>query len=171
MNETNTTPLPIHITPHHLRLSSALSKFVRDKFAKIPRFANDVLATDIVLRRHHGTSSGKQFSASARLALAGRDIHASAMHADLYSAIVKLVATLARRSRKRKVRLERSFTTPRGAALFRPQQLPSHSQPQGVAKIEAAPGEVRNANRRTGGQEQRVFRFRRTAPFAFTKCE
>ena len=81
MNDTNTTMLPIHITPHHLRLSPALSDFVHKKLAKVPRFASDVLATDIVLRRHHGTADGKRFSASARIALAGRDIHATATHA------------------------------------------------------------------------------------------
>ena len=113
MKETNITKLPIHITPHHLRLSPALADFVHSKFAKVPRFATDVLATDIVLRRHHGTSDGKRFSASGRLALAGRDIHASATHADLYSAIVKLVSILARRSRKRKTRLGKTHAAGR----------------------------------------------------------
>ena len=71
MNQTDT--LPIHITPHHLHLSPALSDFVHKKLANVPHFASDVLATDIVLRRHHGTADGKRFSASARLALPGRD--------------------------------------------------------------------------------------------------
>ena len=126
MNEIHTPTLPIHITPHHLRLSPALSDFVRSKFAKIPRFANDVLATDVVLRRHHGTSAGKQFSASGRLALAGRDIHAAAMHADLYTAIVKLVARLARRSRKRKTRFEKSRAS-RRLSSRRPLHSRDHS--------------------------------------------
>src|SRR6187401_2960413 len=116
MNETNTTALPIHITPHHLTLSPALRDFALKKLAKVPRFARDVLAADIVLRRHHGTADGKRFSASARLALAGRDIHATAAHADLYTAIVKLVARLARRSRKRKARLGKTHSPRRFAA-------------------------------------------------------
>ena len=161
MNETNTTPLPIHITPHHLRLSPALCNFVHKKFAKVPRFANDVLATDIVLRRHHGTADGTRFSASARLALAGRDIHATAAHVDLYTAIVKLVARLTRRSRKRKTRLAHAI--PRG-----PSRKPhrSHRQPD-LAVSESALPEARYSRRREGGQEQRVFGFRRTSPFAF----
>lgn len=167
MNETNTTPLPIHITPHHLRLSPALSDFVRRKLAKVPRFASDVLATDIVLRRHHGTADGKHFSASARLALAGRDIHATATHADLYTAIVKLVARLTRRSRKRKTRLAKTHVSRRRAESRKPHR--SHDQPDsfGVTKSEPAQAEMRNARRRNGGQEPRVFGFRRTAPFAF----
>jgi len=141
MNETNTTALPIHITPHHLTLSPALRDFVHKKLAKVPRFASDVLATDVVLRRHHGTADGKRFSASARLALAGHDIHAIATHADLYTAIVKLVGRLSRRSRKRKTRL---------ATRGSPQSHKPHPRP-------------------SGGPEQRVFGFRRPAPFGFSK--
>jgi putative sigma-54 modulation protein len=144
MNETNTTALPIHITPHHLTLSPALRDFAKKKLAKVPRFASDVLAADLVLRRHHGTADGKRFSASARLALAGHDIHAIATHADLYTAIVKLVARLSRRSRKRKTRLAKVHATRRSP-------------------------DSRNPQRRSGGQEQRVFGFRRTAPFAFSQ--
>src|SRR5690606_26767740 len=42
MNKLNSTALPIHITPHHLSLSPALADFVREKLAKVPRFASDV---------------------------------------------------------------------------------------------------------------------------------
>ena len=109
MNQNTMTTLPIHITPHHLSLSPPLRDFVSMKFAKVRRFASDAVAADIVLRRHHGTGSGKRFSASARLAVPGRDVHASATHADLHTAVVKLVSTLARRSRKRKTRLARTY--------------------------------------------------------------
>jgi putative sigma-54 modulation protein len=164
MNENNTTTLPIHITPHHLRLSLAISEFVYDKFAKVPRFASDVLATDVVLRRHHGSSEGPRFSASARLALAGHDIHASATHADLYTAIVKLVATLARRSRKRKTRLMK-------AHAMRPRALRYASESSADSPVldDAAPNltnpEARSPRWRSGGQEQRSSGFRRTARF------
>ena len=110
------TNLPIHITPHHLSLTSPLREFVLNKVATLPRFANDVIAAEIVLRRHRGTSTGKRFSASARLAMPGHDIHGTAAHADLYTAVVKLVSRLARRSRKRKTRLAKrrgSFTPER----------------------------------------------------------
>lgn len=102
------TEVPIHITPHHLSLTPALSQFVQDKIAKLPRFAGDAVAADIVLRRHHGTAEGKTFSASARLALPGHDVHATATHADLYAAITSLTKKLARRSLKRKARRSRA---------------------------------------------------------------
>lgn len=164
--------LPIHITPHHLSLSPALRDFVRMKLAKVPRFASDVLAADVVLRRHRGTANGKQFSASARLALPGRDIHGSATHADLYSAVVKLVATLARRSRKRKTRLAKTHTQRRvgDAPISLAKSVASGHDASENAVLQAddslLQGTVNRSRRREGGQELRVFGFRRRLPFA-----
>lgn len=98
------TPIPIHITPHHLSLTPALAEFVYGKITKLRRFAVNALAAEIVLRRHHGTAAGKTFSARARLALPGRDVHASATHSDLYTAIIGLAKKLARGSLKLKAR-------------------------------------------------------------------
>lgn len=116
MNRNNTHPLPIHITPHHLSLSPMLRDFAHDKLAKVPRFSNDALRMDLVLRRHGGAAETGRFSASARLALPGRDIHAAAAHADLYTAIVNLVSKLARHSRKRKARHARALKNLRRSA-------------------------------------------------------
>ena len=104
------TTLPIHITTHHLSLSDALHRFALEKISTVCRFANDALAADVVLRRHGGAK--KQFSASARLALPGRDIHGRAVAGNLYTAIGKLVVRLARLARKRKTRLGRTFDHP-----------------------------------------------------------
>jgi putative sigma-54 modulation protein len=167
----NMTTLPIHITPHHLSLSQALRDFVCLKLAKVSQFAGDALAADIVLRRHHGTANGKRFSASARLALPGRDIHASATHADLYTAVVRLVATLARRSRKRNTRLAKTHTQrragnePNSAAKSVASRLVSEN-----AVLQAdeplLQGRVHRSRRQEGGQELRVYGFRRRSPFA-----
>lgn len=81
MNQNPMSALPIHITPHHLNPSLPLRDFVSTKFAKVRRFASDAVAADIVLRRHHGTASGKRFSASARLAVPGSATHSTATHA------------------------------------------------------------------------------------------
>lgn len=99
--------LPIHITAHHLHLSDSLRLFARKKIAPLTRFANDVLGAEIVLRGHGGAVT--RFSASAGIALPGRDIHGPAVHSDLYVAIGKLVANLGRLARKRKTRLAKSF--------------------------------------------------------------
>ena len=123
------TSLPIHITAHHLRLSDSLRQFARQKIAALTRFANDALAAEIVLRRHGGAEP--RFSASARLALPGRDIHGRAIHANLYVAIGKLVAKLARLARKRKTRLARTFDHPRrdeASSELESPQATSHTQ-------------------------------------------
>jgi ribosomal subunit interface protein len=104
------TNLPIHITTHHLSASNALHRFAREKISSVCRFANDALAADVVLRRHGGAK--ERFSASARLALPGRDIHGRAEHSNLYVAIGKLVTILGRLARKRKTRLAKTFEHP-----------------------------------------------------------
>src|SRR5205814_2040612 len=81
------TNLPIHITTHHLSMSNALRRFAREKISSVCRFANDALAADVVLRRHAGAK--ERFSASARFALPGRDIHGRAVASNLYAAIGK----------------------------------------------------------------------------------
>lgn len=108
MNMTTPTPIPVHIVPHHLTLSPSLNACARGSVEKLSHFAHDALAAHMVLRRHHGTTEGKRFSASLRLALPGRDLHATATHADMYVAIELMTRKLARRSRRRKTRRVRS---------------------------------------------------------------
>jgi regulator of nucleoside diphosphate kinase len=76
----------------------------------VTRFAHDAVAAEIVLRRHNGAKT--RFSASARLALPGRDVHGRAVDWNLYVAIGKLVAKLGRLLRKRKTRLAKKFERP-----------------------------------------------------------
>ena len=104
------TDLPIHITTHHLHLSDPLRLIVRGKLAPVARFANDAIAAEIVLRRRGGAKT--RFSASARVALPGQDIHGHAVHVNLYTAIGKLAEKLGRLLRKRKTRLAKAFKHP-----------------------------------------------------------
>ncbi len=153
------TNLPIHITTHHLSLSDSLRQFVRRKIAPVTRFAHDALAAEIVLRRHGGATA--RFSATARLSLPGRDVHGSAVHADAYVAIGKLVAKLARLLRKRKTRLAKVFERPGRGAIS---QLPvaSLAQKESSDFLDVPP----LSRSREGGQEMRVFGFRRRDPLA-----
>jgi putative sigma-54 modulation protein len=153
------TTLPIHITTHHLSLSDPLRRFTRTKLTPITRFANDALAAEIVLRRHGGAAT--RFSASARLALPGRDVHGRATDPDLYVAIGLLVAKLSRRLRKRKTRLAKSFARSRSNWSS---EAPEASL-AAVSNESAEPMVERPQLRgREGGQEMRVFPFRRHAP-------
>ncbi|WP_265593789.1 ribosome-associated translation inhibitor RaiA [Verrucomicrobium sp. BvORR034] len=106
------TSIPVHIMPHHLTLTPSLNACVRGSVEKLSHYANDALAAHIVLRRHHGTAEGKRFSASLRLALPGRDLHATATHADMYAAIGLMTRKLARRSRRRKTQRVRARSLP-----------------------------------------------------------
>ena len=157
---TTMTNLPIHITTHHLSLSDSLRGFARKKIAPLTRFANDALAAEIVLRRHNGAA--KRFSASARLALPGRDVHGRGIDANLYVAIGKLVAALGRRLRKRKTRLAKKFE--RADSI---ETLVKRPKPPAEPRLLPAPaGKLRKPRLREGGQEMRVFPFRRSVPFA-----
>ncbi|HJT82566.1 MAG TPA: ribosome-associated translation inhibitor RaiA [Chthoniobacterales bacterium] len=147
--------LPIHITTHHLQLSDALRRFLDKKLTPVTRFANDALAADIVLRRHNGSKT--RFSASGRLSLPGRDVHSRAIAADLYTAIGRLVLKLGRRLRKRKTRL--------GRMLVRQSQLTTSVSAAGQAPVLQAepvpPPSWSRFRNKEGGQEMRVFPFRR----------
>jgi putative sigma-54 modulation protein len=154
------TDLPIHITTHHLSLSEPLRRFARKKIAPVRRFANDALAAEIVLRRHNGATT--RFSASARLALPGRDIHGRAIDSNLYVAISSLVSKLGRLLRKRKTRLAKSFAKSRvekriGSVQGRRLSVSKDS----FDASKDRPG----IHLREGGQEMRVFPFRRRLLF------
>jgi ribosome hibernation promoting factor len=151
------TDLPIHISTHHLQLSDALRDFVRKKIAPVNRFASDALAAEIVLRRHGGAK--RRFSASARVALPGRDVYGRIVHVDLYVAICRLMRRLARLLRKRKTRL--------GRILERRTPTYTANQPlrQRIEKDLAltAPTRERLLRKKADTQEIRVFPFRRRA--------
>ena len=154
------TNLPIHITTHHLSMSNALRRFARQKISSVCRFANDALAADVILRRHAGAK--ERFSASARLALPGRDIYGRAIASNLYAAIGKLVGKLARLSRKRKTRLAKTFEHPGRSETSAERTVPPHPQ-----NVLPEPSDTRGRSRtHEGGQEMRVFPFRRKGAFA-----
>ena len=101
-----TAEMPIHIMPHHLELTPALITRVKEKVGPLIRIGGDAVRADVVLRLHHDKVKGRKYTASARLKLPGRDVHASATEANLYKAISSLESRLARRLRKRKTRME-----------------------------------------------------------------
>lgn len=135
------TNLPIHITTHHLSLSEPPRRFTRKNITPVTRF-----------------------SASARLALPGRDVHGRAVDSNLYVAIGKLVAKLGRLLRKRKTRLARSFANARLESSVGLPQPPAPSHSKESSEPPAGRSHVR---RREGGQEMRVFPFRRRLPLTF----
>ena len=151
------TDLPIHISTHHLQLSDALRDFVRKKIAPINRFASDALAAEIVLRCHGGAK--RRFSASARIALPGRDVYGRTVHIDLYVAICGLMKKLARLLGKRKTQLARILE--RRPSSYAPNQPLRQRIEKDLALTE--PTRERLLRKKADTQEIRVFPFRRRA--------
>ncbi len=102
--------ITIHITPHGIQLRPSVRNFVERKISGLSRVAGDMVGAEIVLRGKRGAAS--LFSASARVALPGRDLQGNATHASLYGAIDQLVSRLARLARKRKTRMISAFRRP-----------------------------------------------------------
>ncbi len=100
----------IHITSHNTDLSAALREFIQLKISSLSRFGRDLVSAEVVLRGKSGAAH--LFSVSARLAFPGRDVHGNASDTDPYGAVNRLVARLARLSRKRKTRLGKLFRRP-----------------------------------------------------------
>jgi putative sigma-54 modulation protein len=153
------TNLPIHITTHHLSLSDSLRLFLRKKITPVTRFANDTIAAEIGLRRHGGSQT--RFSATARLSLPGQDVRGHAVDPDLYTAIGKLVAKLGRLLRKRKTRLAKVYQHPGRREITQSNLAPAFQEERSDV-----PNVSRSPRVREGGQEMRVFGFRRRDPLS-----
>jgi hypothetical protein len=92
--------------------------------------------------------------------LPGRDVHGRAIDSNLYVAIGKLVAKLGRLLRKRKTRLAKRFERP-----DRAETSPERPNPPRPPMLLPMPAENTHKPRlREGGQEMRVFPFRRSVP-------
>lgn len=158
--------MPIHITAHNLSLSLPLCEFVRKKIGAVARFANDVLAVEIVLRRNPSHGS-ERFSVSARIALPGHDIHSHAAAPDIYVAVGLAAAKLARRLRKRKTRLSKTYSVRSenrraiSGAEQRTATPPRRATPEDHEWI---PAVTQESGDRT--KKPRVFLFRRRTPLS-----
>ena len=175
INPNKMTNPPIHITPHNLTLSPALQQFIRRKMSALSRFT--VTRSRPKLFSEASPDAPYLFSLSAQLALPGRDIQGNAVHENLYTAIDQLVAKLARLTRKRKTRLAKKFKRARPPPAVHSKGSigqPTISSPPWRANVQqtlqycAAEQEcartTRSGRKRGGGQEMRVFVFRRQLP-------
>ncbi len=154
------TNLPIHITTHHLSVSNALRRFAREKISSC--LASRTMPSQPTSYCVGMRGAKKRFSASARLALPGRDIHGRAFASNLYAAIGKLVGKLARLSRKRKTRLAKTFDHPGRSETSAEVTVPPHPQ-----NVLPEPSDTRGQSRiHEVGQEMRAFPFRRKGAFA-----
>ena len=97
--------MQIHLSPRNVRLTVAIHAYVADKIMRLEDIASEILAAHVVLVHDEQAAAGSYFCVKVHLAIAGPDIHASDVDADLYAAIDKVSEKLARQLRKRKTRL------------------------------------------------------------------
>ena len=97
--------MKIHLTPRHLRLTPAIERQTVDKLSPLGELSAQLLTAHVVLSHDDTADPANRFTASARLEIAGPDIHAEEHASDLYAAIDGVADQLARQLRKRKTRL------------------------------------------------------------------
>lgn len=92
--------MQLHISPRNVRLTAAIHQYAAEKILHLEEFA-DIIAAHVVLVHEAGRNREKLFRVKAHLALPGPDIHADDSDRDLYAALDKVAAKLARQLRKR----------------------------------------------------------------------
>ncbi len=98
--------MQIHVSTRHLQLTGAINSFVSDKVSHLEDMTGDMIAVHVVLvQAEKNSTGGGAFYAKLHVALPGPDLHAEDRDFDLYAAIDKAMAKLARQLRKRKTKL------------------------------------------------------------------
>ncbi len=112
--------MQIHLNPRNISITAALRGFLSEKLDRLGEMVGDILSAHVVFQRADTAAVARQFSVKVRLAVPGKDVVASDHDGDLYAAIDKVSAKLARRLRKRKTRwLDKRESRAREAARRR----------------------------------------------------
>jgi len=115
--------MQIHLNPRNVSITTALRGFVSEKLDRLGEMVGDILSAHVVFQRADTAAVSRHFSVKVRLAVPGRDVVASDHDGNLYAAIDKVSAKLARRLRKRKTRwLDQRERQARAAARNRDDQ-------------------------------------------------
>ncbi len=97
--------MQIHLSPRHLRLTSAIHRHCAEKIEHLEGLAGEIVAAHIVLIHDEAAKPADRYSVKVHLAVPGPDIHAEESAEELYAALDLVVGKLARQLRKRKTRL------------------------------------------------------------------
>ncbi|TVP79913.1 ribosome-associated translation inhibitor RaiA [Thioalkalivibrio sp.] len=93
--------MQINLTGHHVDISDALRDYVQDKFERLERHFDQVIDIHVVL-----TVEKNHNKAEANLQVSGNQIHADAMHDDMYAAIDALIDKTDRQLIKHKEKMK-----------------------------------------------------------------
>jgi len=96
--------MQIHLSPRHIRLTSAIHAYVAQKISHLEGHADqqEIMAAHVVLM--HDENAKKPYTVKVHLAMPGPDIHGEDTEQDLYAAIDKVYDKLYAQLRKRKTR-------------------------------------------------------------------
>lgn len=98
----------IHITPRHIKLTSALHSYVAEKIGHAEDVTNDLIAAHVVLWDDEKKSPKKRFVVKVHLSLPGPDLYAEDCEEDLYKAIDKVSDIILQLLRKRKTKIKQN---------------------------------------------------------------
>ncbi|MDR3418214.1 MAG: ribosome-associated translation inhibitor RaiA [Nevskia sp.] len=90
----------LNICGHHLELTPALRAYVTDKLKKVERHFDHLIDASVIL-----SVAKLQHKAEATLHTRGANLHAAAVHDDMYAAIDGLIDKLDQQTRKLKDKL------------------------------------------------------------------
>ena len=97
--------MQITVSGHHVEVTESMRAYVLDKLARLERHFDHVAQVQVILTVER---AGRK--AEARLHVAGADVYAEAVHADMYAAIDALADKLDRQviRQKEKIRNHRA---------------------------------------------------------------
>lgn len=94
-----------HLNWHQIKLTDSIREFAISKISRLESLADDIQSAEITLTHDQGAGPNEQCTIAVRLALPGKDVHATETQGNLYAAIDAVRDKLARQLRKRKTRL------------------------------------------------------------------
>jgi putative sigma-54 modulation protein len=98
--------MQIHISPRHLTITAAIHSYVADKIGHLEEITDRILAAHVVLFHDEKRNPKQAYVVKVHLAVPGPDMHGEDADADLYAAIDKAAAKIARQLRKRKTKIQ-----------------------------------------------------------------
>jgi putative sigma-54 modulation protein len=122
----------IHLSPRHMPLTAAIHQSVATHLSQLEELGTEIIAAHVVLLHAEAKDPGDRYEVRVHLAVAGPDIFASDSENDLYIALERVTAKLARQLRKRKTaRTDKARTTTQRAVET---QRKTGALPKTVAK-------------------------------------
>ncbi len=96
--------MQIHLSPRHLRLTSAIHQHVAEKISHLEALADEIVAAHVVLIFDKVAKPADRYTVKVHIAVPGPDIYADESAQELYAALDLVMDKLARQLRKRKTR-------------------------------------------------------------------